>query len=125
MEKNIERIVCVGEQTIELYLKASVQINRAEYANLKAHKDNLLFCMIDRTNDHCLIYDYSGLTSLSQYMQGKMLNLLEYYQLLLQLGKTINNFKDSNINQNNIILNAQYIYINPTTKDSFLLIFFK
>ena len=117
MEKKVDSIKYMGGETIELYLKPNICIDHIEYGNIKAHKKNLLFCMLDRNNNQCLIYDYSGFISLSQYVSRKKFNLLEYYQLLLKLSKTINSFENATFDKNSVILNSQYIYVNPDTKE--------
>ena len=119
----MENIRYIGKETIEVHLKPNSCIDHIEYGNIKGYKKNLLFCMLDRNNNQCLIYDYSGFISLSKYMSINKFNLLEYYRLLLKLAKTINSFENSTFDKNCIILNYQYIYVNPNTKEfSFIVI---
>lgn len=117
MKKVVENIRYIGKDTIEVHLKPNSCIDHIEYGNIKGYKKNLLFCMLDRNNNQCLIYDYSGFISLSQYVSRKKFNLLEYYQLLLKLSKTINSFENATFDKNSVILNSQYIYVNPDTKE--------
>ena len=101
MKRFIERINYTENQTIELFIKDSMSINYVDYDAFKEHKDNLLFCMLDRNSTNCLIYDYRGAIQLSSYL-NKEFTLIEYYQLLLNIAQTLNRLQASLIGSRSI-----------------------
>lgn len=120
MKRFIERINYTENQTIELFIKDSMSINYVDYDAFKEHKDNLLFCMLDRNSTNCLIYDYRGAIQLSSYL-NKEFTLIEYYQLLLNIAQTLNKLQASPINKQALVLELEHIYINPKTKEILLI----
>ena len=117
LEKIVDNINYINKETFELHLNSNFCINYIEYEHIKTHKKNLLFCMLDRNDNQCLIYDYRGFISLTQYLSRNKFNLIGYYQLLLELANTINSFSNSAFDKNSLILHPKYIYINPDTKE--------